>query len=73
MEKFTNQNCPILEQTGDGTVCGRCWFFLRDGITCPRHDDVEPEVTFFKSTGKLTLENNMRKRKGLSLLTMRKT
>ena len=55
-------NCPILEQTGDGTTCGRCFFFLEDGKTCPRHGDVSIEVDIYKETGKLTLENKHRER-----------
>ena len=62
-----DQNCPINEQTADGKVCGRCWFFLSDGATCPRHGDVSVELQHYKDTGHLTLENNMRKRKGLPL------
>ena len=61
-------NCPIKEQTADGSPCGRCWFHLPDGKTCPRHGDVTEEVERFKETGHTTLENVMRKRKGLSLL-----
>jgi len=61
-------NCPINEQTGDGFVCGRCCFFLPDGMTCPRHGDVEIEVAHFKATGKTTLENTMRARKGQAIL-----
>ena len=61
-------DCPILEQTADGVTCGRCCFPLPDGVTCPRHGDVSEEVGKFASTGRLTLENVMRKRKGLSRL-----
>jgi len=60
-------SCPINEQTGDGMTCGRCWFFLKDGRTCPRHGDVSVEVERYKRTRKLTLENVMRTRKGLSI------
>lgn len=52
-------NCPINEQTGDGTIAGRCWFHLPDGKTCPRHGDVTVEVKRFEETGKLTLERLM--------------
>ena len=58
-------NCPINEQTANGYVCGRCWFHLPDGKTCPRHGDVGEEVERFEETGHTTLENIMRKRKGL--------
>ena len=61
-------NCPINEQTADGHNVGRCDFALPDGVTCPRHGDVAPEVAWFKATGHGTLENVMRKRKGLPLL-----
>jgi len=52
-------NCPINEQTGDGTLVGRCWFYLEDGKTCPRHGDVSKAVEKFKETGNLTLEYEM--------------
>ena len=58
-------NCPIIEQTGDGVPCGRCWFHLQDGKICPRHGDVSVEVERYTLTGKPTMENVMRKRKGL--------
>lgn len=61
-------NCPIIEQTGDGTPCGRCWFNLEAGCVCPRHGDVGPELALFEYTGQTTLENRMRERKGLPLL-----
>lgn len=61
-------NCPITEQTADGHNVGRCWFYLPDGKTCPRHGDVSDEVARFEATGRGTLENVMRNRKGLSLL-----
>ena len=50
-------NCPILEQTADGVNVGRCWFYLPDGKTCPRHGDVSAEVDYFSKTGKCTLES----------------
>jgi hypothetical protein len=61
-------DCPINEQTGDGATCGRCCFHLPDGITCPRHGDVSVEVERFNREGHITLENVIRKRKGLPLL-----
>jgi len=61
------EHCPINEQTGDGVTCGRCWFPLKDGV-CQRHGEVRDEVRFFKEHGHLTLENTMRRRKGLPLL-----
>ena len=62
------KNCPINEQTGDGTRVGRCWFYLPDGKTCPRHGDVSVEVDKYIATRKMTMENDMRARKGLVLL-----
>jgi hypothetical protein len=50
------RNCPILERTGDGSPCGRCWFYLPDGKTCPRHGDVSKAVAHYEATRKLTLE-----------------
>jgi len=61
-------NCPINEQTGDGKTVGRCWFYLKDDITCPRHGNVGVEIEYFIKTGKTTLENTMRKRKGMEIL-----
>ena len=61
-------HCPIIEQTADGKTCGRCWFHLIDGRTCPRHGDVAIEVTKFLGTNHCTIENEMRQRKGLKLL-----
>lgn len=58
-------NCPINEQTADGVPCGRCWYYLKDGKTCPRHGDVSIEVARYRKTGFSTLENIMRERKGL--------
>ena len=57
-------NCPINEQIADGMTVGRCWFYLPDGKTCPRHGDVSVEVKHFNDTGKCTLENKMLERKG---------
>jgi len=65
-------HCPILEQTGDGTTCGRCWFFLEDGKTCPRHGDVEREVIRYRLGHGLTIENKYRQRRGLIILGKRK-
>lgn len=64
-------NCPINEQTGDGATVGRCWHYLSDGKTCPRHGDVSIEVAYFDATGKLTLENDHRREKGLPVLGVR--
>jgi hypothetical protein len=49
-------NCPINERTGDGVLVGRCWFYLPDGKTCPRHGDVSEAVEQYQKTGKLTPE-----------------
>ena len=60
--------CPILEQTADGgRSVGRCWMTL-DGQVCPRHGEVTVECERFAETGKCTLENSMRFRKGLPRL-----
>lgn len=56
-------NCPINEQTADGVIVGRCWYYLPDGHTCPRHGDVTIEVEKFMVNGNLTLENTMLQRK----------
>lgn len=48
--------CPIQEQDGGGRTCGRCWFHLRDGRTCPRHGDVSIAVSYYKESGKMMLE-----------------
>lgn len=50
-------NCPINEVTGDGRPVGRCWMWLGDNQTCPRHGDVSKEVEHFKKTGKTTRED----------------
>lgn len=63
------RNCPINEQTGDGVPVGRCDFYLSEGKTCPRHGDVQPEVAHFDHTGELTLENELRKRRGQPILS----
>ena len=61
-------NCPINEQAADGVSVGRCYMNLTGLNNCPRHGDVSNEVLHFLATGKGTLENVMRKRKGLKLL-----
>ena len=65
-------NCPIIEQTADGVSCGRCCHYLPDGITCPRHGEVTPEVSRLMETGHGTLENIMRKRRGLPTFPIEK-
>jgi hypothetical protein len=50
---FVN-NCPIREHTADGVPVGRCWFWLTDGHTCPRHGDVSEAVKRYRETGELT-------------------
>lgn len=49
-------NCPINERTADGDLVGRCWFYLSDGKTCPRHGDVSQPVSHYVQTGRLTSE-----------------
>ena len=51
-------NCPINEQTGDGTIVGRCWFYLKDGKICPRHGDVSISIEYFNKNGKIMLEKD---------------
>lgn len=67
MTRHVNEgnNCPINEQTADGTVVGRCYCYLPDGQTCPRHGNVSQEIERYKEHGLTTLENVMRRRKGL--------
>lgn len=66
-------NCPIIEQTADGTPVGRCWMHLPDEKTCPRHGDVSVEVDRCRTEGRCTMENVMRKRKGLSTYPLEKS
>ena len=56
-------NCPILERTGDGTVVGRCWYYLENQCLCPRHGDVSKERQYYIETGKLTDEREFKKNK----------
>lgn len=63
-------NCPIMEQTADGVNCGRCWFKL-EGTVCPRHGDVEVECDVYADSGRCTLENDLRRRRGIALLGRR--
>lgn len=68
MKDGTTGSCPIIEQTGDGKPCGRCWFALPDGKTCPRHGDVSVYVERFSRGEGLTLENVMRQDRGQKAL-----
>lgn len=54
------RHCPIRERTADGVAVGRCWFYLPDGRTCPRHGDVAEAVERIRATGKLTDEMEAR-------------
>lgn len=36
-------NCAVMERTADGVAVGRCWFYMPDGHTCPRHGDTRPK------------------------------
>lgn len=49
-------HCPIIECTADGVSVGRCWHYLADGKTCPRHGDVGVTLLYYLQTGKLTRE-----------------
>lgn len=62
-EPFFTSNCPISERTADGFSVGRCWFYLEDGHTCPRHGDVSAAVAKYVATGKLTDESELPPRK----------
>lgn len=53
-------NCPVMEQTGDKRPVGRCWFFLPDEKTCPRHGDVTKAVEHYKKTGHCLLEEKLK-------------
>lgn len=53
-------NCPILEQTGDGEKVGRCWHYVggvKNFQICPRHGDVSEALERYDETGKLTLDS----------------
>ena len=50
-------NCPINERTADGDLVGRCWFYLPDGYTCPRHGDVTKAIELWVKSGRLTSES----------------
>jgi hypothetical protein len=64
-------NCPINEQTGDGAPVGKCDFFLEDGKICPRHGDVSEALALFEKSRVLTLENDLRFKRGEPLLGMK--
>lgn len=55
-ERYGSANCPIREFTGDGVSVGRCWFYMPDGKTCPRHGDVSVAVATYLATSELTDE-----------------
>jgi hypothetical protein len=56
-EKINPFNCPVDEQTADGEYVGACAFYLKDGITCPRHGVVKDKKEF--GTPYSTLEARM--------------
>jgi hypothetical protein len=45
-EKLNPFNCPVDEQTADREYVGVCAFYLKDGITCPRHGVVKDKKEF---------------------------
>jgi hypothetical protein len=51
-----HNNCAINEETADGVAVGRCWFYLTDGKTCPRHGDVSLAMNRYRMNGRLTRE-----------------
>lgn len=55
---FSPNNCAVIEQAGDGTPCGRCWYYVKDG-QCPRHGDVRAVQGRYVTTGKLTMEREV--------------
>ena len=55
IDKVERNNCPIIEETGDGVSVGRCWFYCWDGI-CPRHGDVSE---YLQKLPNLTPEKEM--------------
>lgn len=51
IKKHSN-NCPIIEKTADGVPVGRCWFYMQDGKTCPRHGNVEKYILYHMESNK---------------------
>jgi len=45
-EKMHPFNCPVSEVTRDGIYVGSCEFYLKDGMTCPRHGIVKEKGEF---------------------------
>ena len=43
-------HCDVIERTADDKSVGRCWFYLEDGRTCPRHGDIYLFETSKKAT-----------------------
>lgn len=39
-ELFPN-SCRVIEVDGDGRSVGRCWHYMADGHTCPRHGNTD--------------------------------
>ena len=56
---YWDHNCAVLEVTGDGETCGRCWYYVGEKDVCPRHGDVSDVMQKYRETGKLTLETEM--------------
>lgn len=50
---FLPDNCAIRERTATGQSVGRCWHWLPDGKTCPRHGDVSAVQEHYRKTGEL--------------------
>lgn len=57
-----SKNCAINEQTGNGRVVGRCWFYVGEKDVCPRHGDVKAPMDRYRATGKLTLERDFERK-----------
>jgi hypothetical protein len=49
------QNCAVREVNAAGVPGARCWRYLIDGKTCPRHGDVSHAQKVYAETGKLTI------------------
>jgi len=46
--KLMPRNCPVIEHTADGVSVGVCTYYLKDGMTCPRHGKVKEKPVELK-------------------------
>ncbi len=58
---YFKENCPVIQRTADGINVGRCWMHIKAN-RCPYHGDVSEAVKRYIETGKLTDENDLRRR-----------